>query len=145
MGDHPGQGLNVDSLCAGFSERLGAFIDRGSRGEHVVHEQRGFPLNGGRRRHGKAFAKVFQTLPSREGRLGRGGLRPPEHVDENGKIPLSAQMVGQQERLIVFPFPQPVRVQRDGDQDIDVLRNRVGLGDQASQGWGQLSLAPVLQ
>ena len=145
MGAHPGQGLNVDGLRTGFSERLGAFIDRGARGEHVIHEQRGFSLNRGRVRHGKAFSEIFQALPSREGRLGRGGLRPPEHVDENGEIPLSAQMVSQKERLIVFPFAEAVGVQRDGDQDIDVRGGRVGLGDQTSQGRGQLSLAPVLQ
>lgn len=145
MGAHPGQGLNVDGLRAGFPERFGAFIDRGSRGEHVIHEQRGFSLNRGRGCHGKASSKILQPLPSREGRLRRGGLRPPEHVNENGKIPLSAQMVSQQERLIIFPFPESVRVQWDGDQDIDVRGGRVGLGDQTSQGRGQLSLATVLQ
>ncbi len=110
MGAHPGQGLNVDGLRTGFSERLGAFIDRGTRGEHVIHEQCGFALNRGRGRHGKASPKILEPLPSRERRLGRGGLGPSEHVDENGKIPVSAQVVGQKERLIVFPFPQPVRV-----------------------------------
>lgn len=145
MGAHPGQGLHVDGLRAGFSERLGAFIDRRTRGEHVIDEQRGFSLDRGRGRHGKASSKIFQPLPSREGRLGSGRLCPPERVDENGKIPLSAQMVGQQERLIIFPFPEAVGVQRDGDQDIDVRGGRVGLGDQSGQGRGQLSLAPVLQ
>ncbi len=110
MGAHPGQGLNVDGLCAGFSERLGAFIDRGTRGEDVVHKQRGFSLNGRRSRHDKTFSKIFQTFSSREGRLGKGGLRPPEHVDENGELPLLPQMVGQQERLIIFPFAEAVGV-----------------------------------
>lgn len=110
MRHHPCQGLNVDGLRTGFSERLGAFIDRGTRGEHVIYEQRGFALNRGRGRHGKASSKILEPLPSRERRLGRGGPGPPEHVDENGKIPLSTQVVGQKERLIVFPFPQAVRV-----------------------------------
>ncbi len=94
MGYHPGQGLNVDGLGSGFSQRFGAFIDRGSRGEHVIHDQHAFPLNGGRGRHGKALSKIFQTLSSCEGRLGKSGFRSPEHVGEHGKIPLFAQMVG---------------------------------------------------
>ncbi len=94
MSNHPGQGLHVDGLCSGFSQRFGAFIDRGSRRKDVVHKQRLFPFNGGRVRHGKAFSKIFLTLASRERRLGKGGFRSPEHIGKNGQIPLFAQMVG---------------------------------------------------
>ena len=59
MGYHPGQGLYVNGLGAGLSQCFGTFIDRGSRGEHVIHEQRVFPLNGGRGFYDKAFSKIF--------------------------------------------------------------------------------------
>ncbi len=57
--DHSGQRLNIDGLCPGFAKGFGTFIDRGSRGEDVIHDQQGFPFNDGGGCDGKASPKIL--------------------------------------------------------------------------------------
>jgi len=142
--DHPGQGVNIHGLCAGSPKGFRTFIHRGSRGEDVIHEHQGFALDGRGDGDGETPSKIFETLAACQGRLRRCENRPLDEAGRNGEMPLPAQMAGQQQRLVKFPFPESPGVQRHSENGINVGRRADSPGDQLRERGGQLGLAVVL-
>ena len=108
--DRPRQCDGTDVAGAGFSQRLGAFIERGAGCQHVVHEENPARSHGIGPSNMKGPAEVGQAGRSGQRRL-RGIVTDSDQIGiAEGDFQPSPDCVGQEQRLIEFPLAEPYRI-----------------------------------
>ena len=102
--------------CAGLEQRFGQCIQRAAAGHHVVDDGHAFALQAGVA--GKRTAQVFAARLERQAGL-RGGIDDARSgMRQHRQVQIPGDVLGDFMRLVEAAFPEPVGMQRHGDEGV---------------------------
>ena len=139
------QGQDKDIAGSGLAERLCALIHGGAGREDVVDQEDLFAGDNIGAKHGKRVTEVLESFFSWEGGLRRGGIRPGQIGAGHRNAEMTADPVGQQQRLIELPFTQAFDVEGNGDDQFDACKRWKPVDDKAGERLGQRDFPAILK
>jgi len=107
---------------AGAFKSLGAFINGRACCKNVIDEENALALDGGGIGHKKGIFYVLKTFLPIQPRLRLGPMFSHQRIEVNAKTDATAQSLGEQSRLIEASLPQSLDVERNRQDELDLMR-----------------------